>query len=258
MLPPTCVAREPALAEIDTAACSDTSNQLLASLPFEILAELWPRLERIELPLLQEIMMPGRPIAAVYFPETAYASMLTHLSDGATAEVGMIGREGMVGLPLLLGASNSAVSALIQGPGTMLRLDAGAFLRALDSIPGLLRLLLRYALAFHEQVAQTAACNGHHPLEQRLARWLLMARDRCDDDEFPMTQEFLALMLCVSRPGVSIAARLFQQAGLISYRQGRMRILDRDGLSEAACECYDVTRGRFSELMGRANGSTPP
>ncbi|MFC7738596.1 Crp/Fnr family transcriptional regulator [Roseomonas sp. GCM10028921] len=136
----------------------------------------------------------------------------------------------------------------------MLRLEAGTFRRALDEIPALRTLLLRYTLAFQQQVAQTAACNGHHALDQRLARWLLMAHDRAEGDEFPMTQEFLAMMLCVHRPGVTLAARLFQQAGLIRYGQGQMRITDREGLEGAACECYATVRYQFQKLLGAPRG----
>ena len=120
--------------------------------------------------------------------------------------------------------------------------------------PALERLLLRYTLAFQELVTQTAACNGNHALDQRLARWLLMAHDRADGDEFAMTQEFLAMMLCVHRPGVTVAARLFQQAGLIRYGQGRLLVTDREGLEAAACECYGTVCNRFDILMGTPKG----
>ncbi|GAV36134.1 Transcription regulator, crp family [Roseomonas mucosa] len=229
-------------------------NRLLAALPAESLNRLWPQLEPVEMALRQNLMMPDEPITAVYFPEVGWASMLALLADGNSAEVGLIGNEGMIGLPLLLGVDSGAVEALVQGPGTMLRLGASAFQQSLEEIPELERLLMRYALAFQEQVTQTAACNGHHALDQRLARWLLMAHDRAEGDEFPMTQEFLALMLCVHRPGVTVAARLFQQAGLIRYGQGRIVIADRDGLEAVACECYGAVRRRFGHLLGLAKG----
>ena len=229
-------------------------NRLLAALPAESLARLWPLLEPVQTTLRQNLVAAGEPITAVYFPETGWASMLAQLADGNSAEVGLIGTEGMVGLSLLLGADTSFVEAMVQGPGTMLRLGANAFRQALDDIPGLERLLMRYALAFQEQVTQTAACNGHHGLDQRLARWLLMAHDRAGSDEFSMTQDFLALMLCVHRPGVTIAARLFQQAGLIRYSQGKLVVTDRDGLEAAACECYGAVRSRFDLLLGSPGG----
>lgn len=176
--------------------------------------------------------------------------MLVLLADGRSAEVGLVGTEGMVGLPLLLGSDRSAVEAMVQAPGTMLRLGAGAFRQALEDSPALRTLLLRYTLAFQQQVTHTAACNGNHPLDQRMARWLLMAHDRADGDEFPMTQEFLAMMLCVHRPGVTVSARLFQQAGLIRYGKGQMQITDREGLEGAACECYATVRRQFEALLG--------
>jgi CRP-like cAMP-binding protein len=229
-------------------------NALLAAVPAEELARFWPKLERVELGLRQILVAPDEPIAAVYFPETGWVSMLALLDDGRSAEVGLVGSEGMVGLPLLLGSDRSSVEAMVQGPGTMLRLGADAFRQALDRSPALKTLLLRYALAFQQQVAQTAACNGHHALDQRLARWLLMAHDRAEDDALPMTQEFLAMMLCVHRPGVTVAARLFQQAGLIRYGHGQITVTDRAGLEAAACECYGAVRQQFERLLGSARG----
>ncbi len=199
-------------------------------------------------------MKPGQPIAAVHFPEAGWVSMVAVLADGKSAEVGIVGSEGMAGLPLLLGSDSSSVEGMVQARGTMLRLGADAFRTALEHSPALRTLLLRYVLAFQEQVAQTAACNGHHALEQRLARWLLMAHDRAEGDEFPMTQEFLAMMLCVHRPGVTVAARLLQQAGLIRYGQGQIAVTDRAGLEATACECYGAVRRIFERLLGAATG----
>jgi CRP-like cAMP-binding protein len=222
-------------------------NRLLAALPAESLAKFWPQLTPVEVQLSDYLMRAGQPVTDVYFPESGWVSLVLPLEDGGSAEVGLAGTEGMVGLPLLMGATISAVDGTVQNAGTMLRLSARAFQQALEDVPGLERLLLRYALSFHEQVSQTAACNGHHALDQRLARWLLMAHDRAEGDEFPMTQDFLAQMLCVHRPGVTIAARLFQQAGLIRYSRGKMTITDRPGLEAAACECYATLRARTAE-----------
>jgi CRP-like cAMP-binding protein len=227
-------------------------NRILASLPAEDLAWLQPQLQPVEVELRQILHRPDEPIEAVYFPESGWTSMLALLSDGRSAEVGLIGSEGMVGLPLLLGGDSSIDEAMVQKAGTMLRLEAGAFRQALERSPALMAAMLRFALAFQQQVTQTAACNGHHALEQRLARWLLMAHDRTSGDEFPMTQEFLAMMLCVHRPGVTLAARLFQQAGLIRYSHGNMTITDREGLEAASCECYGVVRQQFERLLGTA------
>ena len=231
-----------------------TRNRLLAALPADDLARLWPQFERLELDLREILLTPDKPIPAVYFPETGWVSMLALLADGRSAEVGVVGSEGFVGLPILLGSDSSAVEGMVQGPGTMLRLGAQAFRDALEHSSALRTLLLRYALAFQQQVSQTAACNGHHALDQRLARWLLIAHDRAEGDEFPVTQEFLAMMLCVHRPGVTVAARLFQQAGLIRYGNGMMTITDRAGLEAAACECYGAVRREFKRLLGAGRG----
>ncbi|MDB5368729.1 MAG: Crp/Fnr family transcriptional regulator [Roseomonas sp.] len=156
----------------------------------------------------------------------------------------------MVGLPLLFGADTGSVGAMVQEPVTAPRMSAAPSGRKLEGVPAFRSLMLRYALAFNEQVAQTAACNGRHVLDQRLARWLLMAHDRAEGDEFTMTQDFLAMMLCVQRPGVTIAARHFQRAGYISYGRGRITVTGRQGLEAAACECYGTVRRRFDKLFG--------
>ncbi len=242
--------REPVLAVCPSANAFTPRNHLLAALPAEDLARLQLHLEPVEVSLRQVVVAANKPITAVYFPESGWASMLTLLEDGNWAEVGVIGFEGMVGVPLLLGSDRSSTEAMVQGSGTFLRLDKDVFRQELDHSAPLRTLLLRYALAFQTQVTQTAACNGHHPLEQRLARWLLIAHDRADGDEFAMTQEFLAIMLCVHRPGVTVAARLFQQAGLIRYGNGRITITDRPALEAAACECHGVVVQEFQRLLG--------
>ena len=229
-------------------------NRLLAALPAEELARIWPELKPIEVGVREILIEADRPIKSVFFPETGWASMLALLSDGRSAEVGLVGSEGMVGLPLFLGSETSAVEALIQSPGTMMRLGAKAFQQAVEQNHTFRAILLRYTLAFQQQVTQTAACNGHHALDQRMARWLLMAHDSAGGDQFPMTQEFLATMLCVHRPVVTLAARLFQQAGLIHYAHGQITVKDREGLEAAACECYDAVRTQFTRLLGSSRG----
>ena len=225
-------------------------NRLLAALPDKDLARLIPHLEAVEFSLRQVIQAADKPITTVYFPESGWVSILALLEDGNSAEVGIVGIDGMVGLPLLMGSDRSPTEAMIQAPGMLLRLSAAAFTEEANRSVVLRTLLLRYALAFQAQVTQTAACNGHHALDQRLARWLLTAHDRADADKFPMTQELLAIMLCVHRPGVTVAARLFQQAGLIRYSNGQITITDRGGLEAAACECHDVVAREFQRLLG--------
>jgi CRP-like cAMP-binding protein len=239
-------------------ASSDSSrpvprNRLLAALPQEDLARLRPRLELVDLPLRHVLHAPDAPIGAVYFPETGWISMLATLESGDAAEVGLIGREGMVGLPLLFGTDRSPFEAMAQMGGTALRLDAAAFRDALEDSPALRALLLRYALAFSTQVSWTAACNGRHHIEQRLARWMLMGHDRSESDDFPMTHEFLSMMLGVRRAGVTVAAGALQRAGLIRYDRGRMAITDRPGLEAAACECHENVRRESARPLGPGN-----
>jgi CRP-like cAMP-binding protein len=229
-------------------------NKLLAALPPEELATLLPQMERVEITLREILQRPEQPITAVHFPESGWVSLIQLLSDGGAAEVGHAGREGMLGLSLLFGVDTATTEGMVQAPGTALRMSAAAFRDALERCPTFRALLLRYALAFNEEVAQTAACNGRHVLEHRLARWILMAHDRSDGDEFPMTQEFLAMMLCVHRPGVTTAMGHLQQGGHIRASRGRITVTDRAGLEEAACECHETVRRRFEALVGTSVG----
>jgi CRP-like cAMP-binding protein len=219
-------------------------------LPPGDLARLWPRLEPVEFSLRQILHAPNEPILAAYFPETCWISMLATLDGGDAAEVGIVGREGMVGLPLLYGTDRGPNEAMCQGNGIALRLPATALREEMDRSPALRGVLLRYAMAFLVQVTQTAACNGRHLLEQRLARWMLIAHDRAGGDDFPMTHEFLAMMLGVRRAGVTVAAGALQRAGLIRYDRGRIAVSDRRGLEAAACECYGAVRREFRRLLG--------
>jgi len=229
---------------------SAVRNRLLAALPPEILTEFLPKLHRVSLALRQTLAAPGQPIEAVYFIESGWTSMVAHMDEGTQAEVGLIGREGLVGASVVAGVGTAFVEAYMQAPGEALQIETKAFQRELDTHPLLLRRLLRYNEAMHAQVMQTAACNGRHSLEQRLARWILMAHDRADDDELPLTQEFMALMLCVQRPSVTLVARTLQQANLIRYTQGRVTVTDRDGLEATACDCYRTVRERFDQILG--------
>jgi CRP-like cAMP-binding protein len=229
-------------------------NRLLAALPPDALAQLRPRLEAVELPFHEVLHPPGEPIEAIYFPETGWFSMLAYLEDGDVAEVGLVGREGFIGLPVLLGADHDDIEAMVQAPGTVLRMDAQAFREELERIPAFRTLLLRYALVHHEQVARTAACNGRHQIDQRLARWLLMAHDRAEGDDFPMTHEFLSMMLGVRRAGVTVSAGTLQKAGFIHYERGRIAVTDRPGLESVACECYGIVRRASDRLVGMSEG----
>ena len=179
-------------------------------------------------------------------------SLVANMDDGMQAEVGVIGREGLLGVPIRLGVATSFVEDIVQVPGTALRMGAREFRHALEVKAPFRALLLRYNEAVQAQVMQTAACNGRHALEQRLARWLLMAHDRSARDEMPLTQDCMAMMLGVQRPSVTVAAGALQRAGLIRYSGGRIMVLDRPGLEAASCECYALVKHRFTKLLGAA------
>jgi CRP-like cAMP-binding protein len=225
-------------------------NRLLAELPDDAFGRLRPRLHPVRLTVRNSLMRPNTEIDAVYFIEGGWVSLVQVLEDGSQAEVGIVGREGMVGLPLITGVETAFVEAYVQADGAALCMDAGAFRRAMDEEPEFRRLLLRYMDLMVAQITQTAACNGRHGLEQRLARWLLMAHDRAEGNDLQITQEFLSMMLCVYRPTVSVAARSLQRAGIIRLGRGRITVLDREGLEDSACSCYEIVRRRAAQLMG--------
>jgi CRP-like cAMP-binding protein len=233
---------------------SSVRNHLLTALPSEVLAALLPHLRRVALPIREIHHRPNEMISSVLFPEQGYVSLLATLEDGDAAEVGLVGREGILGIALVLGADRSPLESLVQAEGHALQLAAEIFLARMNEHPSLKALMLRYVMAFNMQVAMTAACNGRHQIEQRLSRWLLMAHDRIEKDEFPMTHEFLSMMLGVRRAGVTVAAGMLQKAGFISYDRGRVRITDRPGLEAAACECHGTVAREFERLLGSGAG----
>ena len=235
-----------------TIAPSAVRNHLLATLPPEALAELALHLRQVDLPNRAVIYRANEPISAVFFPRSGYASLLAMLEDGDAAEVGLIGREGIIGLSLALGDDRSLVEVLVQVEGTAWQLDAAVFRQAMNDNVFLRTTVLRYVMAFNSQVTMTAACNGRHQIEQRLSRWLLMAHDRVGEDEFPMTHEFLSMMLGVRRAGVTVVAGMLQKAGFIQYDRGRVRIIDRSGLEASACDCHEVVSREYQRLMGRS------
>jgi CRP-like cAMP-binding protein len=213
-------------------------NLLLASLPARAAQDLLAQLTPVDLAFGQVLYEPGQPMREVYFPVEGLVSLLALVGDRAALEVGMVGREGMVGIPLALGVSRSPMRALVQRGGTGLRMSRARFDTAMHSSAPLRKALLEYANALIGQIAQTAACNRFHVVEARLARWLLMARDRAGSDNLAVTQEFLSSMLGVRRVGISEAASAFQRSKLIEYSRGRIRILDHAGLEAACCTCY--------------------
>ncbi|WP_197702578.1 Crp/Fnr family transcriptional regulator [Sulfuricaulis limicola] len=194
--------------------------------------------EQVRLVYGDVLCEPGMPIRHVYFPNSGVISLLTPLGGHESVEVGLVGREGMAGMGLFLGSGVSPVQMLVQGSGSATRMKATSFRNEIKRSPALQLGLSHYLYAFMAQVAQTAACNRHHQLGQRLARWLLMTQDRLQSNEFHLTQEFLAHMLGVRRVGVTRAAGLLQEKKLISYRRGSLTVLDRKGLERASCRCY--------------------
>jgi len=218
------------------------ANNLLASLPRKDYLRLLAGCEPVALTFGEVVYEPGKPIRHIYFPNDALVSLLT-LADGHLAlEVGMVGPEGMVGTPVPLGINVSSVRALVQGSGTAMRMTTARFRKEFHNCPPLQRALYRYIHVLMAQVTQTAACNRFHVVEARLARWLLMTRDRVRANQFRLTQEFLAHMLGVRRVGVTKAASALQQRKLIHYSRGEISILDDKGLEAAACRCYQVVK----------------
>lgn len=217
---------------------SSIQNALLASLPRATYLQLLPGLSPVTLTFGDVLYEPDRLMQDVYFPTSSLVSLLTIVEGHLALEVGMVGREGMVGVPLALGVEMSSVRALVQGAGPALRMNGARFVSTLRRSPPLQRALNGYIHLLMEQVALTAACNRFHTVGARLARWLLMTRDRVGSADFPMTQDFLSTMLGVRRVGVTEAASAFQRQSLIEYTRGQISILSHSGLEAAACSCY--------------------
>jgi CRP-like cAMP-binding protein len=215
------------------------ANSLLAALPRKDYQRLLPSLVPVDLAFGKVLYEPGKPIRDVYFPGQSLVSLLTVVEGHLALEVGLVGRDGMVGIPLALGIDASPVRALVQGGGPALRMNAARFRRELRRSPPLQRALNRYVYTLMAQISQTAGCNRFHVVQARLARWLLMTRDRVRSAEFRMTHQFLSHMLGVRRVGVTEAAGALQRRKLIEYSRGQIRILDHRGLQDAACACYE-------------------
>jgi CRP-like cAMP-binding protein len=231
-------------------AADGSTNRLLALLSAKDYGRLRPHLRRIPLTYRQSLYRARKPLAFVYFIESGVGSLVNTMANGEAAEVGTIGNEGIVGLPLLLEDDRAPTSVYVQVPGAGLQMKASLFKKELARSASMRTVMLRYAHALFNQVAQSAACNHFHTLQQRCCRWMLMTHDRMQSDEFLLTQEFLAMMLGVQRTGVSAAAGALQRAGLIRYRRGIITILDRSGLKRNACECYGISRREFDRLLG--------
>jgi CRP-like cAMP-binding protein len=231
----------------------DNRNLLLAALPVDEYKRIAQSLETIPLKLKIILHRAGDPIEHVYFPGGGFCSMLTVLKDGSMVEVATIGREGMVGVTAILDGNPVSSTSMVQGEtDTCYRMKADAFRLEMDRRGVFYELLTHYAQALVGFIMQSTACNAVHSVEQRLARWLLMARDRMGSDDFPLTQEFVAIMLGASRPTVTIVASTLQKAGLITYHRGHVTIMDAEGLEAASCECYRTATDLLNAVTTRA------
>ena len=201
------------------------------------------------LPLGKVLYEPGARLSYVYFPTTAIVSLLYVMEDGASAEIAVVGHEGIVGISLFMGGDSTTNRAIVQSAGKGFRLKANLMLQEFNRAGPVLHLLLRYTQALITQMAQTAVCNRHHSLDQQLCRWLLLSLDRLDSNDLVMTQELIANMLGVRREGVTEAAGQLQKAGLIRYQRGHITVLDRDALEARTCECYAVVQKEYDRLL---------
>ena len=226
-------------------------NRLLLALPAADLEQILPDLERIYCQREEILMDADSSLDHVFFPDSGVISVVAVYADGTIIEMATIGREGCTGVQAIFGAENSSVRLLVQIPGSAARMSIAAFARAMGSMPSFRTLMYAYIQAFLEQVLVSVACNGAHSLKQRFARWLLMMRDRGDDDALQITQNLLAEMLGVQRPTITNAARALERAGLIARGRRQVTILDRQGLAEESCECYQLVRARIAFHLPR-------
>jgi CRP-like cAMP-binding protein len=231
-------------------------NRLIGALPRTDRQLFLANCTPVELAFAEVLAEPDERIRHVYFPTRSLISLVMAIDGRANLEVGMVGDEGMLGIPLVLGVDASRLRALVQGSGTALRMEARQFRRELARSPALLRLMQRYLYVLLSQLGQTAACTRFHVVEARLARWLLMTQDRAHSVQFHVTHEFLAFMLGVRRVGVTKAATALQTARLISYHRGNVRVLDRPGLEAASCGCYAADKATYTRVMGSRRVST--
>jgi CRP-like cAMP-binding protein len=229
-------------------------NHLLAKLTDDQFRPLLPFLDLVELKVKDILVRQGDPIEYVYFPGNGAFSCIVYMEDGSGVEVGTIGNEGFTNIEMLLDATIATETVVCQVSGTSLRMTANDFRTLIPDARALSKILKCSGQAYLAQISQSVACNRLHSTDIRFARWLLITHDRVQGDEFEITQEFLAAMLGVHRPSVSVVAGLYQQAGIIRYTRGRMKILDRARLEDSACECYGMVRGQFERLLGVPRG----
>jgi CRP-like cAMP-binding protein len=224
-------------------------NRLLLALPARHLKQLLPDLKLVQCQSEQVLIDADSSLEHIFFPDSGVISVVAVYPDGSIIEMATIGREGGTGFQAVFGAESSSARLLVQVPGTAARISRAAFARAMDALPAFRSLMLAHVHAFLEQVMVSAACNGAHGLKQRLARWLLMMRDRHDGNVLPLTQDLLAEMLGVHRPTITNAVREFERTGLIDCGRQRVTIVDRNGLMQASCECYGLVRARIAHHL---------
>jgi CRP-like cAMP-binding protein len=224
-------------------------NHLLAVLPETEWVRMAPHLLLVDMPLGQVVYESGDRLAHVYFPTTSIVSLLYVMEDGTSAEIAIVGNEGLIGIALFMGGETTPNRAVVQSAGQAYQLDARLLKEEVHRAGPVQRLLLRYTQALITQMAQTAVCNRHHSIDQQLCRWLLLSLDRLPSNELKMTQELIANMLGVRRSGVTEAAMKLQEAGLIRYSYGHIQVLDRPGLEMRVCECYRVVKREFERLL---------
>jgi len=232
-----------------TTSLDPRKNQLLAALPEAELQRWLPHLEYVDMRLGEVLYEAGSTLSHVYFPTTAIVSLLYVMQNGESAEIAVVGNDGVVGISLFMGGDSTSSRALIQSAGGAYRLSAQLMKEEFDRGGPVLHLLLRYTQALITQMVQTAACNRHHSLDQQLCRWLLLSLDRLQGTDMMMTQDLIANMLGVPRDGATEGALKLQTAGLINYAQGRIRVLDRGGLEKRTCECYAVVKKEYDRLL---------
>ena len=232
-----------------TASRDPRSNRLLAALPDADWQRWLPQLEWVAMPLGQVLHESGATLNHVYFPTTAIVSLLYVMENGASAEIAVVGHEGVAGVSLFMGGGSTPSRAVVQSAGEGFRLKSQALKEEFNQAGPVMHLLLRYTQALITQMAQTAVCNRHHTLDQQLCRWLLLSMDRLDGNELVMTQELIANMLGVRREGVTDGALKLQKQGLIRYARGHITALDRPGLEARSCECYAVVKKEYDRLL---------
>jgi len=237
------------LEEVMANAPEPRNNQLLCALPDAEWQRWLPQLEAVEMPLGQVLYESGGALSHVYFPTSSIVSLLYVMEDGASAEIAVVGNEGVVGISIFMGGESTTSRAVVQSAGKGLRLKAQVIKEEFNRAGPVLHLLLRYTQALITQMAQTAVCNRHHSLDQQLCRWLLLSLDRLQGNDLVMTQELIANMLGVRREGVTESALKLQRAGLIRYARGRISVLNRQGLEQRSCECYAVVKKEYDRLL---------